>query len=49
MVLPAVAEMLGLLYKLRRGLLWSWWQRPITKVSIYFVINSVRELLDTSS
>jgi hypothetical protein len=44
-VLPAVVETLNPLHKLRRGLLWRW-QQPITKVSIYFVINSDWEVFD---
>jgi hypothetical protein len=40
-VLPAVAEMLDPLHKLRRGQQWV-----IPKVSVYFVINSVWKLLN---
>jgi hypothetical protein len=45
-VLPAVAEMLDLVHKLGRGLLWKWYW-PVTKVSIYFIMNSIWELFDT--
>jgi hypothetical protein len=41
-----VVETLNPLHKLGRGLLWRWQQQPITKVSIYFVINSVWEVFD---
>jgi hypothetical protein len=43
-----VAEMLETLHKVRRGLT-SLKQRPLTKVSIYFVIGSVQELFDAPS
>jgi hypothetical protein len=46
---PAVAEMLDPSHQLGRGLLWRWQWQPITNISIYFVINSVRELFDTLS
>jgi hypothetical protein len=42
-VLPLGAEMLDPLHKLRRGLLWRW--QLITKASIYFFTDSVRENL----
>ena len=43
------AETLDPLYKLGRGLVWREQQCQITKVSIYFTIHSVRELLVMSS
>jgi hypothetical protein len=43
-VFPAVAERLDPLHELRGALRW-----PETKVSIYFVIDSVRKLYDTPS
>jgi hypothetical protein len=48
-VLPAVAETLDPLHKLRRGLLRTGEKKPITKIRAYFVTDSVRELLNTHS
>jgi hypothetical protein len=48
-VLPAVAEMLDMLHKFGSGLLWRWQQKPTTKVSIYFLIESVWKLFDRPS
>jgi hypothetical protein len=48
-VLPAVAETLDPSHKPGRGILWRGQQWLIPKVSVYFVIDSVRKLLDTTS
>jgi hypothetical protein len=48
-VLSAVAEVLNPLHKLGRGITSRGEQRIIPKVSAYFIIESVRKLLDTLS
>jgi len=48
-VLPAVAETLDPLHKLRRDYSEAVHQRVIPQVSVYFVTDSVRKPLDTPS
>jgi hypothetical protein len=46
---PAVAEMLDLLHNLRKGLLWSGHNWPITEAGVYLVTNSASKVMDIPS
>ena len=46
---PAVAEMLDLLHKLGKGLLWNGQNWPITEAGMYLVTNSASKVMDIPS
>lgn len=46
---PAVAEMLDLLHNLRKGLLWSGQNWPITEAGVCLATNSASEVMDIPS
>jgi len=45
---PAVPETVDLPHKLGRGLFWQGQQQTVTELSMYFVMNSIWELVGTS-